>query len=481
MRISAFYNTYAAGAKNVTILDSSFYRNGNTNLEIHNSGVVKITNLRSIFSQAGGMGLYVNNTYAVSPAPVTILGAVLSDNSYRGGTVTSKGTITVRGITANRNNGNGLYLENHVTGAAGSVIVLGSLGLNQFNNNSGAGCGLNIFTDKNVNLASIQANGNSAYGIYVNGNGDNSSARLVNVEAAENLLAGVRIYTSGAVTLSKVFASENAGDGIYIDNDGATFARSVVINSSSANNSGNYGIYVRSVGIITLKGVTASGNTLNGANLANTAITLPTQVPQGITVLKSTFDNNLAHGLYLETLRKITLVSNNASRNTSFGVYVLNQLSTVSSPVVVSGVNHFNFNGGSGLYINSSGALAISGVAAAGNSLDGIYAFTTSGATLKNSQMEGNTYWGVYLNTNSTTNLSGLTVLQNGFVTDYPGINVVSTGKVFISSSMVMGNSGWGLLINVTNPLTDCKIAPNVVVIGNDAGPTYDDGNVLVY
>ncbi len=470
----------STGANNVTILDSTFYENKENNLEIHAFGMVKIVNLLSTLSMENGLVVY--NTVAVNPASVTIQGAVLSDNAYMGGSVYSKGTITVSGITANGNGENGLYLDNHEADATGSVIVLGTLGLNQFNDNQW-GPGIEINTYGNVSLASIQANGNRLEGVDVTGYGDNSSVKLLNVEAGNNTLSGVFIgITSGAVTLSKVAASGNTGNGIYIDNR-TYVARSVVISSSSANNNGDQGIIVYSIGAITLSGVTASGNIRYGAKLVNNEISLPTtQVPQGITVMKSTFDKNGDHGLYLATLRKITLISNNASENTNCGVYGFNIMSTVSSSIVVSGVNHFNFNGGSGLYINSSGAITISGVVTYGNETNGIYANTTSGATLKNSQMEGNGWVGVYLGTHLTTTLSGLTVLQNGFGDfDDAGIYIFSTGKVFISSSTVMGNSGYGLLIDVANKDTDSKIAPNVVVFGNDAGIGFDDGNIWVH
>ncbi len=482
--ISSAYNTEGAGAKNVTILDSSFNRNGVTNLEIYASGAVKVINLSSTYSQTGS-GLWVDNSYALNAAPVTIQGAVVNENGDLGVFVYyTKGTITISGIIANRNGGTGVYLDNSIPGGIGSVVVLGSLGLNQFNNNIGSG--LYIKTNQNVNLTSIQAIGNDSYGIAARSYATNGSITLVNVEADGNCIshpdfAGVRIRTSGNVSLIKVVAIGNVSKGISIQNNETPIARTVKISSSTANDNEGYGISIESVGAITLTGVTASGNSHDGANLVNSVMSLPTQVPQGITVVKSTFNSNNGDGLYLLSQSKITLASIRASGNTNSGVSANNDTSPVSSPIVVSGVNYFTSNSNNGMCIASAGNVSISGVTSNGNMIDGIYAFTTSGVTLKNSQLEGNGWTGVFLFTRSNIILSGLTVMQNGFGgLDYPGIYVYTTGIMIISSSTVMANSGYGLEIDVLNKYTDAKIASNVVVFGNDAGADYDDGNVWV-
>ncbi len=481
--ISDFYSTEGSGAKNVTILESTFSENKQNNLEIRASGAVKIVNLLSTFSLFSN-GLVVNNVYALNSPPVTILGAVFYGNSFRGGLVISKGAITVSGITATGNGGSGLYLDNHETGATGNVTVLGSLGLNQLNGNPG-GSGIYVETNKNVNLASIQANGNGLYGVAVGGYGDKSNVKLVNVEASANTSiasSGVYIGASGAVTLSKVFASENGGEGIYIDNSWAPIARMVKISGSFANGNEKDGVTVFSAGAIILSGVTASGNTQNGAYLENNMISSPTQIPQGITVVKSIFDRNHWFGMALASQRKITLTSIQAFGNIYSGVDASNNSSTISSAIMVTGVNRFNSNGYNGLNLTSSGTINISGVAAMGNGRNGVSATTSMGVIVKNSRLEGNGWSGVKLTTQATTNLSGLTVHQNGFGGfDDPGIFIYSTGIVIVSSSIILANSGWGLYVDVNNPATDCKITSNVIVIGNDAGVNFDDGNIWVH
>ena len=477
--ISGSYISDSVGGKNVTVMNSTFTSNQDNNLEIHASGAVKITNLYSTASLAGS-GLYIENTYAATPIPVTILGAVVNDNGSRGMDIFSKGSIVLSGITALGNTFSA-RVNNNQSGATGGVTINGTLGLNRFNNTF-SGNGLIVDTRGNVSLASIQANGNASWGIHVVGVGSASNVSMANVEVSYNkgvTYAGLTVETTGTVVLNKVTALMNAGRGIDINNDGAAFSRLVTIISSTASGNGKEGIYVRSAGAITLSGVTASGNTLTGADLLNSVITYP-QVPQGITVLRSTFDLNGSNGLYVETLRNITLTSINASENFSHGVTALNNGSTIGSRILVNGTNRFYHNGkstfGHGIALTSSGVITISGVASSSNFTNGVYLYSTTNITASNIQVIGNKYNGVEisLNGNGLVTLTGLTALQNGTSTNYSGVLVSNPmGKVRVNSGLILGNGAYGLRLNVVGATeADLKmnayVAPGVVVFGND-------------
>ncbi len=485
--ISKAYNEQGAGANNAAIINSSFYHNYNTNLELFISGAVKITNVYSSASITG-MGLSVNNfAYNAIPMPVTILGAVLNNNVGAGGYIASDGTITVAGMTVISNGSTGLILDNEWGGANGNVVISSSLGLNQFNSNGSHGLLINTY--KNAGLASIQANGNSAYGVAINAVGTISNVSLGSVETGGNLgSSGVSIYNSGAVNLSKVIATGNSGAGIIINNNWTSIARAVKISNSSTNNNGMEGIVVNSVGAITLSGVTASGNLLYGAKLINNVLSQPaTQIPQGVTMVKSTFDGNGSSGVNIRTQRKVNLVSINASANHWSGIDADNSSSTVNSPIVISGISRIIRNGlsfaSAGISLISNGAIAISGVTSSWNGNSGIDGWSTGGGvTIKNSLVEGNAGFGILVQVHGTTVLSVISAIQNGFSFDTYGVYVYTpVGKVSVSNSIIMGNSGWGLVIDVNNPATDAYVSPTTIVIGNDAGPAYDDGNILIY
>ena len=490
--ISGSYGTDTVGAKNVTVFNSSFISNQQNNLEIHASGAVKITNLYSTGSVAG-LGLFVNNQfYTTIPVPVTVLGAVLSKNiGGSGGNIYSLGTVTLAGITALENKEYGMAVTNKLDIATGSIIVSGSLGLNRFNGNEGP-AGLLASSYRNVALSSVQANGNGGGGVTIDGMGSSGNVTLVNVEASGNRGLGfnsVEINTWGAVLLNKVVVSDNAWRGISIDNDSAVYSRPVTVINSTASGNEKQGLYINSVGAITLSGVTASMNKLAGAELNNSVVLDPDVAP-GITVSRSTFDQNGERGLSIYTLRKVTLTSINASENSTYGVYAYNYDSTKGSAIVVSGTNRINHNGRSGPYhgirLESVGPVTVSGITAAWNPVDGVYVYTASSVTASNIQVIGNSFIGAEFYGNGLMTLTGITALQNGTNLNYSGVYVNnSTGKVRVNSGLILGNGAYGLWINVAGA-TEAErkmnyyIAPGVVVFGNDVKDPYEGLQIYI-
>ena len=489
--ISGAYDSGTSGAKGVTVLNSNFYHNTLDNLAIFSSGAVRITNLVSTGSQ-GGSGLTIGNTFGL-PQPVTILGAVLSDNFAHGASIFTKGAFLAAGIKANGNSEAGMIIQ-QPGDAAGSIVVSGSLGLNLFNGNKGL-FGISVISYKNVNLASIQALGNFNKGVYIQGIGLASNVTLVNVEASGSTgvdMQGIYVYTSGVVLLDRVTANGNTEDGIAIDNHNASYARAVTVRNSTASNNGRHGIYVFSAGAINLSNVTASGNTSFGALLQNHLTPLPTQVPQGITVIKSSFDDN-DYGLVAWSQRKITLTSVNANGNSIRGIAAENTLSTISSPVLINGSSQVNRNGfgdayGRGIDINSNGSVTISGVNASWNRIGILITpYIPAAVMISNSQVDNSRSYGIWIGPITTyasgpVTLSGIRVFANGFDDDAPGVYVISNAKVTVTGGYYMGNAGAGIELNLKTGLGSFTISPTTVLFGNDArGPFNDPDPKVAY
>ncbi len=389
--LTSNYNTIGVGAKNVTITDAKFFENNQTNLEIHASGIVSITNLISNGSVTG-MGLFVNNTYAATPQSITLNNATLNQNqAWRGGTLQSKGNITINGIVAEGNGTYGVYLDNYETGATGSVTVLSTLGINRFIGNGGYGIWAQSY--KTVSMSNVQSNNNGSWSVVIDGVGPASNVILTGVEALNNTGRGIYIGNAGTVTISKTTASGNAGTGLYIDNDAAVTSKNVLISSStfSNNTNGGYGIEVYSVGAISLTSVTANNNAATGIMLQNHIFTLATQIPQAVTVSKSIFNNNVVYGIMINSQRKISLSNLTAIENTNLGVYVDNLTSTFASAVSISGVNNVS-NNGAGIFIYSHGIVTASGINSFMNGTTGIRIQTDSIVSISTSQLNRNGY-----------------------------------------------------------------------------------------
>lgn len=472
-------STFDNGAKNVTVISSTFKHNGQNNLDIYASGSVIINNLVSTGS-VNGCGLSIFNAGALMPLPVTISRVVLNGNKFDGGLIGSKGTITVNGINANQNGGVGLYLSNDYSDATGNITMLGTLGANQINNNNS---GIRIFSTRNISISSLQVNENVFEGIYIEGKGLSSNVVLTGVESSNNGGFGVSISTTGIVTINKVTVSHNGDVGMVIKNDTATTAKSVKVNNSIFNDNtaeDAYGLAINSMGLISLNNVNASGNNSLGAYLVNANTTLPTQVPQAVTVINSTFDNTInGDGLFIQSQRKVTLSNINASGNANEGVWVDNTTSTVSSPIVISGVNRISYNGAYGVDLLSNGSVTVSGINAIGNLLNGIT--SASLVTITNSQFSANGLLGMNIKANGNTVLRGVTAVHNGTSGDSSGIVVdLASGRLYVYTSVFMANSGFGLNAYVVNPSTDVYLAPTNIILGNDAKDPYDDGDIQI-
>ncbi len=454
----------AVGARNVTVLSSTFDGNYEANLSIRANGLVTVKKLTSVNAGRRGYsplpyGLYINNTYFSSyPQGVIIQGATITNNYYKGVYVLSKRAITVSGIVSTGNGANGMYLKNDEDGTGG-VKVSNLLGLNQFNGNTGVG--LVVYTNGSVSMASVQANGNNEGGVSVHGNGLVSNVTMVNVETSGNqgvANTGLLIFTSGAVSLDKIISSDNKGEGIYIDNTSSAYARTVSVRNSTASLNGKEGVKVVSVGGISLYKVVANSNTLEGADLINHLTPLITQVPKGITVAYSTFDGNSGMGLYMLTQRGMTLNSIQASNTKAngsglgIGVYAVNTSSTISSSVVIGGINHFDGNENTGLYVRTNGALTARGATASANGGFGVDAITARGIIMSAVQANGNTLGGVNLydyGLAGNATLSNIETIGNLGAAN-SGLRIENAGAVVLYKITALQNAGEGIFVNNT-------------------------------
>jgi hypothetical protein len=480
--INKSFDTSAIGAKNVTVADSVFDNNVGTNLNIIASGIVIITNLTSTDS-ATGNGIYIANDGSSTPQAVTLKNVVLNKNALKGGSIISKGAITASGITANSNGSYGLYLENFITGSTGNITLLGTFGANQINNNGDYG--FYAASSRNISVSSLQTNGNSSTGVFIYGTGTSSNVILTGVESQNNIREGIKVTTTGTVTATKIAASGNANTGMKIVNNSATTTKSVLVTNSTFNaNAGTetYGLFIESVGFISLNNVIANENELGGAYLSNNDFLVSTQIPQAITVTKSTFNNTITGtGLIIISNRKITLTNINASDNGAHGLSADNSGSTVLSPIVLSGANQISHNGLKGIDLHSHGAVTVSGITAIENETN--YINSEGTVIVTKSHFSGNDSTGIEIDSTGNIILNGVTALQNGFVTnDSEGISVTTlSGRLYIYNSVIMGNSGAGLYADVANQFTDFYLAPTNIIVGNDAGVPYDDKEGVIY
>ncbi|GAB4541541.1 MAG: hypothetical protein Fur002_10140 [Anaerolineales bacterium] len=304
-------------------------------------------------------------------------------------TVDTTGNILLDGVTVNNSsNANadplnsmaGAILDNTNGGTGvGTVIVNNSA----FNNNEGDG--LNIISDGVVTTYNLSANKNAGNGVYIN-NTNSATAKAVTMKGMkqfnENGFDGLKVASKGLVTLGNLSANYNAANGVFVDNTASP------INAGALISGVNYfmgnaadGLKIQSYGAVTVSGINASKNGVSGAEIDNCKVSgLACALASPVTLNgTNVFYSNTGAGLDVTSGGLVTLNNLTATLNGLNGVQVKNSGSPTSQGVSVLGVNYFMYNGaavaqeGDGLNILSHGVITLVGATAIGNDGDGAY------------------------------------------------------------------------------------------------------------
>lgn len=492
----AFLNSHNAGAGtgDVTVTNAVFSSNGNYGLYIVSNGAV---NLANITAQSNTfIGVYIkNDNNPATPKPVTVSGTNLFNNNGSIGLyILAKGAVSLNNITASGstggsgvqvdntlvqgagvtltgintfsgNNSHGLYVASNGAIKAGVIIAVGngSSGVSFYNNTAAAAQpvtmtgpliakynvanGLNIQSKGVVTLANVDASGNGGtHGASIANYYDTAvNIALTGVNKFDNNTAGsgLLVLSKGAVSLSNVSANNNGAYGIYLENDYGT--GSITLSGSvSASNNTSRGVYLQTKGAVTITSLTANDNDEYGLQCNCNANLMPFSL-LGVNQISG---NDFA-GLSITTQGAVTInsltASNNGASGSGDGAYINNSISSLPQPVTLTGVNVFNNNKNSGLYVLSNGVIKTNSLTASLNQLNyGVYLNNTSSTTAAGVAMSGiNTMVGNYLNNLSIASLGAISAnsltasasvtgngayLSNNSAADTPAKGVTLTG-----------------------------------------------------
>lgn len=296
------------------------------------------------------------------------------------------------------------------------------------------------------------------------------------------------VYTDGNIVVNNVDVQNTTTQwGAYISN--TTGTGTVTVNDSTFNdNTGTNasGLEIYSNNTVTLKNVTANGNTFYGVSIDNSTAATPKAVTLNGT---NHFNYNGEDGLLIITKGAITLNNVTAMGNTEgSGAYLSNSYSsTVYSAVTIKGTNNFSNNGWDGLRVYTYGAITISNITANDNGTssnrDAAYWYGNDindpddydedaygkGAYLYNNNwsvsgkpqpvtltgtntFNGNASNGLYLSSNGAVKINNLTANENGCdplkdINPYgcAGANVSGAGVTITGYNFFIGNSNQGL------------------------------------
>ena len=460
---------------------------GGHGVYIYTTGNILLSRVQA--NDNDGSGVFIENSGAVKILGSSAQPVIFNGNEGYGGGATygiygglhiknTSGAVNISNIQANGNTGAGAYIN------SGGTVTLSGV-LNEFNRNSEEGenetdhYGLMIFQAVgNVSLLNLSLVDNKGGGVFI----DNTQAGNVVINSTTTGFTslvtgggskhggyGVKIETKGSVTINRLSVSDNPGtDGVSITNLTALTSLPVKISLSSFNNNSGIGLDVQSAGAISLSKVTASGNHDQGAYLYNDfSPLLPGQVYMPVTILNSVFNDNDYGGVEVASNRAITISSVTASGNKGGYGVLLDNVDSLPSLVLVTGKNQFNGNSDTGLFIESSGVVTISGVESGKNGGDGINIDTYNQVTISSSWVYGN-YVGIKVEDAPVT-INNVTSMGNG----YYGLDIEYVpvgGKVKLTNSTFILNADAGINIDFDSDLKTDLIMVNVNYFGNNGG-----------
>ncbi len=243
----------------------------------------------------------------------------------------------------------------------------------------------------------------------------------------DNSGTGLWIQSLGAITITGLDAGGNGAYGAYLDNAGGSGAITISAPASGSNSfNGNFydGLSILSAGAISVGKIEASDNGDYGAILNNSAATTPQNV-----VLSGfgRFDRNgNGDGLYIFSKGAITASNLSANDNgwdlplsySGFGIYLDNNNGFKKS-ITLKGYVVANGNDKDGLHVASNGAITASNISANGNGANGAWLYQSAGAkggvtVTGSSFFSDNNDYGMSIDGQGFIKLNSITATYNG-------------------------------------------------------------------
>ena len=513
----------------VTIENVGAKYNGNKGIEVRTSDTITLKNVQVFHNY--DTGAYLSNLSAAKPRTVTITDSTFNENEGTGLVIDSSGSIILRGVSADNNFSplsgtldsvpasvydrilpGGVSEIYYFYGRSGQWldIILNSTAFDAYlelnnnigdpissDDNSGEGANARIIYSLpytgwfqiKVGYIGIEQSGDYVLSVndYYNlhpvypGSGmelDNSTGvgdiiiTTTKVSPASsfsnNQNYGLRIKTNGAATITGASGNNNYRSGIQVDAlKVVTVQDQSNVPTATFNNNGHYGVIIKTLAAIKLYGISASGNTLTGADLENCFYSGALFACTGsgtVTVSTKTnyladFSSNGGHGVRVDGNSSIYITNTNAEDNglsgvslkndyTSGVVYVRNFSKTVSSA--------FDNNGSYGIYILSLRNIMLENLSADANGLSGAYLdncrenaglclgngpTTISASKNMTVSFNGNGDHGILAYSYNTIKLINVLANDNGLSGAYLDNNYVgSTGSVFLQRSGTITN-----------------------------------------
>jgi hypothetical protein len=464
---------------------NEFNENG-IGLYIATAGAVTVKNTQANDNLSSGINIQSTGTGSVTLNQVTANQNCSGVVDNAGIQISTGGSVSLTGVTANTNgdgaHANGGMLINNTPGGLSNKSVTARN--SAFSGNFGLGLGIESLSS--ITLSAVTASNNYIGGCDINNSTGTALSPVSITNSAFNsnqAVAGLEIDSRGRVTLRSVDASGNADEnGATIDNaKDVTHPVDVSIlctgGSCDFNSNDEYGLQVNTFGSITLNGVNAVGNAVNGAYLQNHLAA--DARPKNISITNAIFGKNLAgFGLLANSKGSISLNKVSASGNGSYGARLINDTSPNRAGITLSGgsdADAYSSNGAYGLWISTTGRVTIKKIEANENTYHGAYISNGTATTLQSvsvnnaefleNMTEDGTYdAGLYILAHGAVTLSQVSASNNGdfdtaVLTGVYINNTSVTATITLTNVSATSNNGGGLIVYSNANITARNLA----------------------
>jgi hypothetical protein len=253
----------------VFVSDSTFNGNDHFGLLVTTHGAVGLHNItanRNGRLEVNAGGASISSLTDDVPQDVTLTGVnEFNENFWFGLSIWTDGAIAIENVTAVGNYddpgpglraGIGVYLDNTDAATPQPVSVSGA---NLFNDNTSTG--LIVNSHGMIRAGNLSARGNGAWGVQLSNAGTGSGDLNVDGDnyIVDNASIGLGLMSNGTVEAANILAQGNGQDGIWVRTP-----VDALVNCAKVNSNGDYGIDASGVlGALTLNDVLFDG--LNGS------------------------------------------------------------------------------------------------------------------------------------------------------------------------------------------------------------------------
>jgi len=461
---------YVEAGNGVTLQGIISTNNTNNGIEIYSTGDVLLNGTNILSDNTLGSGAYID---AIGNVDVNDLTA--NNNGATGLEIISTGSVTIDGITQfNLNSLNGLYVEAsgdiyaedltaNNNGLNGSTLIstsgsLDLIGVNVFSNNGVDG--LQAQTDIDIYIENLTAenNGNQGADLFSLGNISLIGTNIFNDNIAGN---GLYAESSGNIDIQNLSAIGNGNNGAeLIANLNVTLTGLNLFDLNALD-----GLYIEADST-NLENITATNNFGNGASLI---------VTDSINITGSNiFNSNLSSGLYADSGGDINLESITANANSINGADL-----TTTQSLFITGTNVFNSNNNSGLSVFADGGIAVENLTANSNGTGGVFGIGAEFYTLGNFTLTGINNFNDNNNSGLYVDADGTTIVEN-IIANNNGVGGYGNGAEFYTISTFtltgtnefLNNNNSGLYVDADGSIT----AENITANDNGVGGVYGHG-----